>query len=703
MDSKPAKPLNMLEQLRNNPLFTTDENAENERRQNGSRGNSDHEDDDSNPLVISSRVVKSKGSRTKQAKFKASEFTLKSRNKFVGNIDLAQKVGVDQLRFETIGNDGTETLIMPEDQSQSKQQKPFDRFLSDQWTKPKTIINIDYLNTHMQKAGITQTDAVDDIELELAEDPNRTNSPNRLAANTLELKRKLAVNSLEFVPAMKTETIKRPTPEIPLGRSRSDMVRIFTESMSAKPSINNISKEALSTIFKKKSYKDMFEEKKRKEEEKKKLEEGSQDDDFNSQDAEGDDDSEILDEEAYLNGELDEEENGRQAELDRSNEALESQEAVQRSDLRKKSNQMDIEYDASDSFDARKEFGILEEPSNPIATENPNDGHIEAGGELDTSENDSDDGHHHLSRLKNLKQRKQEIKSAKIQKRMEEKAKLEKLKPKLNREFFEVEAELGSDNEEHDDVVKKIDRNADDEREAGLDVSDEELLDRDEIVFNQEDEVQAHQKFLQDLIDDERREIERVMSRNFLKRAEKQHDNILREEDERKQRLKRLEEMYKFLENNIGDNPIAIDDDKVNEERRAKTFGLDIGDSDDEGPSPTAQKKPYTYKDYMRDMETLLKKHAHKFNNQQKEFFNAAIPTKVNIQPAQLVAKQTSIGQMSMLDLQKEQAGPKQKKVFLSKDVFNPMDLPAVNSKPLPTAQAKSSPQKIFLFRKQKD
>ena len=41
-----------------------------------------------------------------------------------------------------------------------------------------------------------------------------------------------------------------------------------------------------------------------------------------------------------------------------------------------------------------------------------------------------------------------------------------------------MEAELGSDNEFNDHVVKKISKNDIEEREQGLDVSDEELIDR---------------------------------------------------------------------------------------------------------------------------------------------------------------------------------------------------------------------------------
>jgi len=41
------------------------------------------------------------------------------------------------------------------------------------------------------------------------------------------------------------------------------------------------------------------------------------------------------------------------------------------------------------------------------------------------------------------------------------------------------EAELGSDNEANDHVVKKIDKNDIEEQEEGLDLTDEELVNRE--------------------------------------------------------------------------------------------------------------------------------------------------------------------------------------------------------------------------------
>ena len=59
-------------------------------------------------------------------------------------------------------------------------------------------------------------------------------------------------------------------------------------------------------------------------------------------------------------------------------------------------------------------------------------------------------------------------------------------------QYYDVEADLGSDNEEHDYIVKKINKNSADENEEGLDVTDEELVDEKDIDFLNENEFEAH-------------------------------------------------------------------------------------------------------------------------------------------------------------------------------------------------------------------
>ena len=51
---------------------------------------------------------------------------------------------------------------------------------------------------------------------------------------------------------------------------------------------------------------------------------------------------------------------------------------------------------------------------------------------------------------------------------------------------------MGSDNEEHDYVVKKINKNDIEEQEEGLDVTDEELVDQNQLEFDDNNEFGAH-------------------------------------------------------------------------------------------------------------------------------------------------------------------------------------------------------------------
>ena len=58
--------------------------------------------------------------------------------------------------------------------------------------------------------------------------------------------------------------------------------------------------------------------------------------------------------------------------------------------------------------------------------------------------------------------------SASESQKLKAKKQLLRKNKKLNK-YFEMEADMGSDDEEHDDMVKNIDRNCEDEDEEGLD------------------------------------------------------------------------------------------------------------------------------------------------------------------------------------------------------------------------------------------
>jgi hypothetical protein len=85
--------------------------------------------------------------------------------------------------------------------------------------------------------------------------------------------------------------------------------------------------------------------------------------------------------------------------------------------------------------------------------------------------------------------------------------KQKKIKKLLNlNAFFEYEAELGSDNEQHDDVVKKVDRDDNDDFED----DNEDLKD---LIANEyeEDKEDIKEKFFNDMLDKDKEEISKVI------------------------------------------------------------------------------------------------------------------------------------------------------------------------------------------------
>lgn len=63
------------------------------------------------------------------------------------------------------------------------------------------------------------------------------------------------------------------------------------------------------------------------------------------------------------------------------------------------------------------------------------------------------------------------------------------------KKFFDEEAELGSDDEENDDVCKKINKDDLEENEEGLDADLEEFVDKGDHELIEDDEQNAFAKF----------------------------------------------------------------------------------------------------------------------------------------------------------------------------------------------------------------
>ena len=152
-----------------------------------------------------------------------------------------------------------------------------------------------------------------------------------------------------------------------------------------------------------------------------------------------------------------------------------------------------------------------------------------------------------------------------------------KLLKKMAKNYFDKEAELGSDNEDHDDLIKKVyNSDSDSEKE-----NDKNAKDIDNLIDNEEKENYVqNKKFFDDMLEKDHDEILQVIEgpkkrivKEFPKkimiednglslkvRMERMNDmNILREEEEENNEFKNLENKLKELKK-------EANEDEMNEE-----------------------------------------------------------------------------------------------------------------------------------------
>ena len=155
-----------------------------------------------------------------------------------------------------------------------------------------------------------------------------------------------------------------------------------------------------------------------------------------------------------------------------------------------------------------------------------------------------------------------------------------KLLKKMAKNFFDKEAELGSDNEEHDDLVKKVyHSDSDSEKE-----NDKNAKDIDNLIDNEEKENYIqNKKFFDDMLEKDHDEILQVIEgpkKRIVKelpkkimiednglslkiRMERMNDmNMLREEEEENNE----ENKFKNLENKLKELKKQSQEDEMNEE-----------------------------------------------------------------------------------------------------------------------------------------
>lgn len=616
--------------IRNNPLFTTEE-VDNQ----GIGANSYAEESDNEKLKGEGNDKPKRRVLRKAAKNPMVEnMVVKTKNRLVGNVDLLNTIGADQIRMETLDINDEELKQQRELANEDRQHKNFTKFVQEprnnnmQIEKPELNDVMKNLISKMGNHAMNE----EDIEIDIVYDEKQI---TKVSDNTKELKRQLFLDGA-FTAQNKKKDIGE---KMPLLRSREDLARIYQANIIQKKSLRVVDRSELLDRFKKKTYEDMMVEMEEKKKNKEEVED-NKDSDYK----EGDEEEDDFDEEEELLAQDDEAQDeeglGIDAEL---NEETNMDEEF--GSLIDDSNQ-DDEHRENDESNLSEENEAESNCQKANIHENElKDKIINEIREIKDQEQvpEEDEVDNRPRKLKTIREKKEEQKIIRQTKRAEREADFEKIKKKLKNNYFEEEAEEGSENEEHDHIAKTINKNDADEDENGLDVSDEELIDRGEVDFNEENELLAHRKLIKDLLEDEKRELQQVMNGNFFKRAEDEYNILVEDEKEKKDKLKRMEEMLKFLENNQND---LLNLDTVGDTPAGDNYGIDL---DNENKNINKQ---YNYEDYKKDMKYLIRKYGHKIKGAQKAFFTPVDNLKMNVQASKQVNKPQFFTN-SLLDMKK--------------------------------------------------
>ena len=148
-----------------------------------------------------------------------------------------------------------------------------------------------------------------------------------------------------------------------------------------------------------------------------------------------------------------------------------------------------------------------------------------------------------LSKLKRFGEAKMERRKLYEEKRAEEDEFRKAIEGKLGEQFFEREAEVGSDNEENDHVVKRINKADNEENEEGLDYDVEDLLDRSFDENNEEyDQGAADKLFLEEML----KESDGLLGlfNQRVARFRKEEMLVEQEEKDRQQKWTKLQQLF---------------------------------------------------------------------------------------------------------------------------------------------------------------
>ena len=129
-----------------------------------------------------------------------------------------------------------------------------------------------------------------------------------------------------------------------------------------------------------------------------------------------------------------------------------------------------------------------------------------------------------------------------------------KIAKKIANSFIEKEAELGSDNEEHDDIVKKIsDSDYDSEKDPNIDENLNDIIDD-----NVDNVVDQHDKFVDDMFQKDKEEIKKVIDGPVVRKEEKRKERLEIDESDLplKLRIERMTEQEGKNEEEVNFNTI---------------------------------------------------------------------------------------------------------------------------------------------------
>ena len=122
-------------------------------------------------------------------------------------------------------------------------------------------------------------------------------------------------------------------------------------------------------------------------------------------------------------------------------------------------------------------------------------------------------------------------------------------------QFIEQEAEQGSDNEEHDDIVKKINYEDQNKQFEGIDLDADlaELIDN-AVDLNEQDQFEAFRKYLEDIKIKDREEIKQIIRGEFRSKHEDIEFQIDEDDKKRQERMEEVMNWMKKREEEQGQN-----------------------------------------------------------------------------------------------------------------------------------------------------